>query len=154
MPQAATMVGANFPELGKDTQERFFLGYNDTTLETAEWTFPAPSDWDVTTSPTAVVCYRMDTATTGDVDVEVQVEAISDGDALDTGAASGFDTVNNVNGTTVPGTAGYIDQITVTLTNHDTSVAGDMIRIRVTFPVAGTATGDIELLWVDIRDAA
>lgn len=152
LPQAATMVGTNFPELKKDAQERFYLAFDASTLETCEWTTVIPAGW--TGTITASVIYRMASATSGDVDVDIQVEAISDGDAVDTDSVSSFDTANSVINTTVPATAGYIDVISVTLTNNDSSAAGDLARFRISFPVAGTASGDIELLGVEIQDGA
>jgi len=155
MPQSAVNVGSSFPELGRDGQERFYLAFAAGATNTCEWTVPAPADWDTASAPTARVCIRMATATTNDIDLDMQVEAISDCDALDTDTTSSFDTVNSTDNTTVPGTAGYIDIITITLTNHDSSVAGDMLRFRFNRDgVSDTAAGNMEVLWIEIQDAA
>ena len=91
----------------------------------------------------------------GDVDLDIQVEAISDGDSIDTDSASSFDTVNSVDNTTVPGTAGFPDLVSIELANDDSAVAGDMIRIRFNRDAASdTATGDLELFWIEIQDGA
>ena len=106
---------------------------------------------------TLVVTYRMASATTGNVILNAAVEAISDGDATDTDAASSFDTVNASATTAVPGTAGYIDQISITLTNADSAAVADMLRISLSRDAdngSDTATGDLEVLAVEFRDAA
>jgi len=153
MPQSAQPVGSAYPEFGVDGQERQYLAFDASTNESCDWTFPVPTGW--TGTITAEVCYRMASATSGDVDLDVQVEAISNGDALDTDSTSSFDTVNSVDNTTVPATAGYIDVVSITLTNNDSSAAGDMIRIRFNRDAASdTASGDLELLWIEIQDGS
>lgn len=153
LPQAAQPVGSNFPELIVGGQERQVLAFDATTNETCDWTFSVPAGW--TGTITAKVCYRMASATTGDVDLDIQVESITDGDSLDTDSANSFDTVNSVDNTTVPGTAGFIDIISITLTNNDSSAAGDMMRIRFNRDAASdTASGDLELFWIEIQDGA
>ena len=99
----------------------------------------------------AVIYYVMATATSGDIDWDVEVEAISDGDAFDLDAADSFDAVNSTDGTTVPGTAGHLDVVTVTLTNKDSMAVGDYIRFRVTHG-GGSATGDARITKVEIRE--
>ena len=81
------------------------------------------------------------------------MEAISDGDALDLDAGDSFDTLNSTN-TTVPATAGHLDVITVTLTNKDGVVAGDMFRLKLERDADDatndTASGDARVLWLEI----
>jgi hypothetical protein len=152
-PYAAEFPATNFPELSLRNR-RPILGFDDTTNETCQWTVRLPDDWDTSSSPTAIVAYIMASAVANDVDIDVYVEAISDGDAFDMDGDS-FAAVNSTDNTTVPGTAGFIDMVTVTLTNHDTSVAGDYARFRLTRDAASdTAAGDMDVLWMEIRDAA
>jgi hypothetical protein len=91
------------------------------------------------------------------VDFEVAIEAVSDDDALDLDATTSFDTVNTITAPTVPGTAGYIDVIACTLTNNDSSAAGDYMRVRLERDADDgtndTATGDCHVLGGEIRDA-
>jgi hypothetical protein len=80
------------------------------------------------------------------VEFEASVMAVSDGDSQDLDTES-YDTVNT--GTaTVPGTAGYLDVISVTLTNADSLAAGDLVRIKLSRDADDgtndTATGDLE----------
>jgi hypothetical protein len=76
------------------------------------------------------IYYSAPGATSGKVDFEVSVEAITNGDALDLGAASSFDSVNAGN-QTVPGTAGNLSVLTITLTNKDGVAVGDLFRIKL-----------------------
>lgn len=151
---SAEFPSANAPGLSQDGQARLTLDFDATTSETCYWSVTA---WQgLTGTLTAVITYRAASATTGGVAFDVAVEAITDGDATDTDAVSSFDAVNT--GTaTVPGTAGYIDQISITLTNQDSIAAADLVRFSLARNVAhasDTATGDIQVLSVEIRDAA
>ena len=153
-PLSAEFPTSNFPQLGVDGQSRPYLGFDATTAESCNWTLVAPQG--LTGTLTAIVTYRMTSATTGGVAFSAAVEAITDGDTVDTDSASSFDT-SNVNTATVPGTAGHIDQISITLTNADSIAAGDLVRLKLTRETANgsdTATGDAEVLAVEFRDAA
>lgn len=153
-PYGAEFPAADFPQLLL-VNRRPVLAFDAATNETCQWTVRLPDDWDTASAPTAIVAYIMASATSGDVDLDGSVEAVTDGDALDLDAGDSFDTVNSEDDTTVPGTAGYIDMVTITLTNHDSSVAGDHARFRLTRDAASdTAAGDMDVLWVEIRDAA
>ena len=105
---------------------------------------------------TVAVAYAMASATSGTVEYEVAVEAITEADAVDTDAASSFDTINNVT-ETVPGTAGYLSILTGTLANKDAMAAGDMIRLSLARDADDgtndTATGDARVYWVAIYEA-
>lgn len=152
-PYSAEFPAANFPEL-KLVNRRPVLAFDAATNETAQWTTIAPNDWDPSTLA-AKIYYIMASAVAGDVDCDVYVEAITDGDAFDLDAGDSFDAVNSTDGTTVPGTAGWMDVVSVTLANHDTSVAGDYLRFRFIRDAASdTAAGDMYVLAIEIRDAA
>lgn len=131
------------------------LAYDASTQETAYWTVVVPQGW--TGTKTAVISYIMASATANLVDFEVAVEAVTAADATDLDAADSFDTVNSQNGT-VPGTAGYLGQISVTLTNNDSSAAADYMRVSVSRDADDgtndTAAGDCYVLLVEIRDGA
>lgn len=149
-PFSAEFPAANFPQL-LVVNERPVLGYDATTGETARWTGIAPQG--LTGALTAVITYMAASATTGTVQFDVALEAITDGDATDLDSATSFDSVNN-GSATVPGTAGQIDQMSITLTNADSLTAADLFRLQVARNIADTATGDIYLLAVELRDAA
>lgn len=156
IPISAELPASAYPELKRDGQDRFSLAFDAATDENVYWTGIAPQGF--TGAVTVVVTYRMASAVSGDVRFQAALEAISDGDALDTDSASSFDTDNSA-GATVPGTAGYIDQVSVTMTNADSIAAGDLFRLRLRRDADGTsgtddATGDCEVLAVELRDAA
>ena len=153
-PLSAEFPASNYPQLTL-VNRRPALGYDATTSETAYWTFVAPQG--LTGTITAVIYYAMASATTGGVAFDVALEAITTGDATDLDATTSFDTVNGGSDSTVPGTAGYMEQLTITLTNADSMAAADLVRVSVARDVADaadTATGDCYLLAIEIRDAA
>lgn len=118
--------------------------------ESGLWQFRMPSTYS--SAPVAKLLYSMASATTGKVDLEVDVMAVADGE--DPNSAS-FDTTNEITGgTTVPGTAGHQDSISITLTNNDSIAAGELAIIRINRDhddADDTATGDLELIGVTIE---
>ena len=155
-PHDADLPATNFARPGQDAQFRPYLAFAGATAdESAYFTGIAPQN--IAGTLTAIITYRMASATTGAVRFEVLVEAIGDGDTTDTDAGSSFDTTNSA-GATVPGTAGYIDQLSVTLTNKDSIAAGDYFRIQVRRDQDGTtgtddATGDAQVLMIELQQA-
>lgn len=154
-PLNAEFPSSNFPALTV-VNDRPVLAFDASTKETCYLTGIAPQG--LTGTLTLVVTYMMASATTNLVDFEAAVEAVSDGDATDLDAGTSFDTVNTQAGVTVPGTAGHIDQVSITLTNKDSIAAADYFRISLARDAADatndTATGDAYVLSVELRDAA
>lgn len=151
-PESASFPASNHANLTA-TNQRPVLEFDATTNETAYWTFVAPSG--ITGTLTAVIYYIMATATSGDVDVDVSLEAISDGDTVDLDAATSFAAVNSVDNVTVPATAGYLDKISVTLTNDGSITAGDYVRLSLTRDAASdTAAGNLRVLAVEFQDGS
>lgn len=153
-PFGAEFPSSNFPGLTA-INARPTLAYDASTQETAYWTLVAPQG--LTGALSCVITYMMASATSGNIEFEVAVEAITDADATDLDATTSFDTVNSSGATAVPGTAGYIDQVSVTLTNADSISAGDLIRISISRDADDatndTATGDLYLLAAELREA-
>lgn len=152
-PFSAEFPASNYPQLTLSNR-RPVLAFDAATDETAYWTGIAPQG--TTGTITVVITYAMASATSGNIYWQAALEAISDGDATDTDAATSFDTANSGNGA-VPGTAGYIDQISITMTNADSIAAADYFRLSVNRDAdnaSDTATGDAYLLAVELRDAA
>jgi len=88
----------------------------------------------------------MASATTGTVMLSCEVMAVTDGDAAAVDTDS-YDTINNSSAKTVPGTVGYLDEISLTLTNADSVAAGDWVAIKLRRDASGgSATGDLELI--------
>ena len=154
LPFAAETPSSNYPQLTLSNR-RPVLAYDASTSETAYWTMVAPQG--VTGSWTAVISYAAATATSGGVAFDVAVEALTGGDAVDTDAMSSFDSVNGGSDAAVPATAGHPGQFSITLANVDSVAAGDLMRISVTRDVADsadTATGDVYVFSIEIRDGA
>src|SRR5512139_2482936 len=156
-PNSAEFPSTNFPQLTiiNATARRPALGFDATTSETCYWTAIVPAGW--TGTVTCVISYCMASATSGGVAFDVAVEAISTGDATDLDATTSFDTVNAGNDAAVPATAGYMEQISITLSNLDSAAAADYVRISLARDVADaadTATGDCYVVAVEIRDGA
>lgn len=153
-PYAAEFPSSNFPQLTL-INRRPVLAFDASTDETCCWTGVARQN--LATTLTLVVSYMMASATTGLVDFEASVEAVTSGDAVDLDAGDSFDTANTMTADTVPGTAGYMKQFTVTLTNKDSIAAGDLFRIKLMRDADDgtndTATGDCYVLSCELRDA-
>jgi hypothetical protein len=152
-PYAAELAGiANYPQL-THINGIPALSYDPTTDESAIWSFRLPVGW--TGTPAIRVDCMMASAVTGNIGLKAQVMAVTPGDALDLDTATSYDTVNTVSGVTVPATAGYLFTASVTLTNFDSGVAGDWVRLMLTRDAAGdTATGDLYVLSVMVEDGA
>lgn len=155
-PGAAEYPASNFPQFLLSNR-RPALAYDASTDETAYWTFKAPQG--LTGTMTLVCTIAMASATSGTVGIQAQIEAITDGDSTDTDATTSFDSVNNSASTTVPGTAGYPKDISITMTNQDGIAAGDYCRLSINRDADGSAitdsaTGDMYLLLAELRDAA
>jgi len=152
-PEAAQFPDSNFPQLTK-INTRLALAFDAGTDETAYWTGLAPQGLSGTI--TVIVHYIMASATTGAVVFQGALEAITPGDAVDLDAGASFDTANSGSGS-VPGTAGYEQAISITMTNADSIAAGDYFRLalnRDANNASDTASGDCYLLAVEVRDGA
>ena len=153
-PFSAEFPATNFPQLTLSNQ-RPVLAFDASTSETCYWTAVIPQGW--TGTVTAVISYAMASATSGGVAFDVAVEAISTGDATDTDATTSFDSVNTGTDSGVPATAGYMEQISVTISNLDSAAAADLVRISLARAVANatdTATGDCYVFSLEVRDSA
>lgn len=152
-PTSAEYPASNFAALTLSNR-RPVLAFDAATDETAYWTFVAPQG--LTGTITVVISYIMASATSGSVYFQAALEAVTDGDATDLDAGTSFDTANSGNGA-VPGTAGYLDQISITMTNADSMAAADYVRLslnRDADNASDTATGDCYVLAVELRDGA
>lgn len=156
-PLSAHFPSTNFPALKKDSQDHFILAFDGVVNKTAYWELGIPQGW--TAPAVLVISARVATATTGTFRFIAAVEAVSSGDSLDTDSTSSFDS-NNSGGVSAPGVAGYMTQITITLTANDSASAGDFVRIKITRDASGStgtddiSGSDVEILMVELRDAA
>lgn len=133
-------------------QSRPFWAFDDTTVETLRSkAAQMPQRYNGGTIK-ADVLYIMASATSGAVDIEISVEAVTEADALDLDSAESFATANAVTDT-VPTTAGHLGIATVTLTNADSVAVGDMVRFKLerdADDAADTAAGDLRLIGISI----
>jgi hypothetical protein len=130
------------------------LDFDAATNESAVFSAVMPQAYAGTTGVTVYLHYAMSSATSGDVDWDVAFERI--GDQQQDIDADGFAAVNSVDNTTVPGTSGNVDIVSVAFTDGadmDSVAAGEGFRLKVTRDAASdTATGDAELRFVEIRE--
>jgi len=130
------------------------LDFDATTNEDAVFSAVMPRSYAATTGLTVYIHYAMSSATSGDVDWDVAFERIGD-QQLDIDADS-FAAVQSVDNTTVPGTSGLVDIVSVAFTDGaqmDSVAVGEGFRVKVTRDAASdTATGDAELLFVEIKE--
>lgn len=150
-------TGAEFPETNyanlTSFNDRPAIEFDPAINQSVQWSFVAPSD--LSGGLTAKIFYTMASAVSGDIDIDVSIEAVTDGDTVDLDSSASFDAVNSADNNTVPGTAGYVGVISVTLTNADGVAAGDYVRLRVTRDaVSDTAAGNMRLIAVELQDSA
>lgn len=125
--------------------------FDASTSETMYWTFRMPANY--ASAPLLKLQYAMASATSGAVEFECSIMAVSDGDTSNIDTDS-YDTVNTQTAT-VPGTAGYLDELSITLNNDDSLAANDYVRIKLTRDADDatndTAAGDCEVLAVTME---
>lgn len=131
------------------------LDFDDTTDEEAVFSGIVPQHYTAAASVQVYVHYAMSSATSGNVQIDVQIERVGDGQQdID---ANGFAAVQSVT-QAVPATSGNVDIALVTLTNAqaDAIAVGEGFRLKVRRDAnhaSDTATGDMELRWVELREA-
>lgn len=103
---------------------------------------------------TVYLHYAMSSATSLTVDWDAALERI--GDQQQDIDSDGFAAVNSVDNTTVPGTSGNVDIVTITFTDGvdmDSVAVGEAFRLKVTRDaVSDDATGDAELLAIEVKE--
>ncbi len=124
--------------------------FDDTTVETMYWTFMMPQDF--ASGLIAKLQYSMASAVALEIEFEISLHAASVGEELDTPS---FDTVNASGGITVPGTAGFLDTVSVTMTNDDSVAARDHCILKLERDsddaTNDDATGDLELVAISLE---
>lgn len=119
--------------------------FNSTTDSFLYWQFRMPDDYG--SGLTAKVQYKMQTATSGSIVLGVAIMSMTPGDAqsVDT---NDMGTVNSVTDT-VPGTVKYLDEVSISLANTDSLVAGDFVVLylmRDADNASDTAKGDLDVV--------
>ena len=130
------------------------LAFDASTDEMCYWTFRMPDDYG--SAPVLKVQYKMASATSGNVVISGRIAAVSDGDSTDVDAKA-LGTDNTSSATAVPGTAGYLDEISLSLANADSVAAGDLCIVRLARDAdngSDTAAGDMEVVAVSLTYTA
>jgi len=109
----------------------------------AQWQFRLPTDYSST--PVLKLGFTMSSDTSGELEYDVYVMAVSSGDSIELDA-NNFDTVNS-NTIEVGSTAGYYKEVEVALDNFDSGAAGDLIIIALSRDAASDSTTD----WSETR---
>lgn len=126
----------------------------DTTNESAVFSSVMPQNYAGTTGVTVYIHYAMSSATSGNIDWDAAFERI--GDQQQDIDSDGFAAANSTDNTTVPGTSGLVDIISITFTDGadmDSVAVGESFRLKITRDgISDTATGDSELVKVEIRE--
>ncbi len=129
------------------------LDFDDTTNENGVFSGVMPQHYGGG-GITVFLHYAMTSATANTVDWDVALERI--GDQQQDLDADGFAAANSVDNTTVPGTAGLVDIVSVAFTDGvdmDSIAVGESFRIKITRDAANDdASGDAELVAVEIRE--
>jgi hypothetical protein len=130
------------------------LDFDASTNESAVFSAVMPQSYAGTTGVTVYLHYAMSSATTNTIDWDISWERIGD-QQLDIDGDS-FAAANSVDNTTVPGTSGLVDIVSVAFTDGadmDSVAAGESFRIKVTRDASSDdATGDSELVKVEIQE--
>ena len=130
------------------------LDFDATTNESAVFSGIMPQNYAGTTGVTVYLHYSMSSAEADTVDWDVSFERIGN-EVLDVDGDS-FADVNSVDNTTVPGTTGLVDVVSVAFTDGadmDSVAKGELFRIKVTRDAASDdAAGDAELHGVELRE--
>jgi len=152
-PQSAKLPGGNPAAIDAGLVMWQLLFDDGDTQETALWQDVLDDDYGGGALYLDIY-YAMASGTSDEVEWEASITAISDGDSERFQDAAPDTTNTSV--VTVPGTAGYIDKATITLTNKDSIAAGDLFQLRISTDADdGTnddATGDRILLKAVMRE--
>jgi hypothetical protein len=151
-PMGIEPPSANFATVDLRNQHPV-LDFDASTNESAVWSAVMPQHYDGG-GVTVKIHYAMSSAESGDVDWDAAFERI--GDQQQDIDSDGFAAVNSVDNTTVPGTSGLVDVVSITFedgADMDSVAAGEAFRLKITRDAANdTAAGDAELVAVEIQE--
>lgn len=122
--------------------------FDASTDEHIMWTFVMPVGY--LSAPVLKVHYKCVSATSGTAAFAAAIMAVTDADSQDVDADA-FDSTN-AGSATVPGTAGHLDVISITMSNADSVAAGDTVCLVLLRDVSeDSVTGDIEVINVELQ---
>lgn len=129
------------------------LDFDDAVNESSIFTFILPRHYGGG-GLTLLLHYAMSTATSGDIDWDGAIERI--GDQQQDIDSDSFAAAQSVDNTTVPGTSGLVDIVSITFTNGpqmDSLAVGESGRVKLTRDaVSDTAAGDAELVAAELKE--
>ncbi len=156
VPQSAEPPSSNYATL--DTRNGHpVLDYDDTTDESAIFSAIMPRHYGGG-GVTVYLHYAMTSALSGAVVWEASFERI--GDQQQDIDSDGFAAANASASTTVPGTSGFVDIVSIAFTDGadmDSVAVGEGFRLKISRDADGTngtddAAGDAELRFVEIKE--
>ncbi len=129
------------------------LDFDKTTNESAIFSAIMPRNY-AGGGVTTYIHFSVDTVEVNTVDWDVSFERIGDG-VLDVDGDS-FAAVNSVDNTTVPGTTGLVDIVSIAFTNGadmDSVAVGELFRLKITRDATSDdADNDAELHAIEIQE--
>ena len=151
-PQDNEPPTSNYATLDKRNQHPV-LDFDDTTNESAVFSAVMPRHY-AGGGLTVYLHYAMSSAVTNTIDWDAAFERIGD-QQLDIDGDS-FAAVQSIDDTTVPGTSGLVDIVSISFANGaemDSIAVGEGFRIKITRDAANDgASGDAELLFIEIKE--
>lgn len=151
-PQDNEPPSSNYATLDTRNQHPV-LDFDATTNESAVFSAIMPRHY-AGGGVTVYIHYAMSSAEADTVDWDVCFERI--GDQQQDLDADGFAAVQSVDNTTVPGTTGLVDIVSVAFANGaemDSVAVGEGFRLKVTRDAASDdAAGDAELRFVELKE--
>ena len=152
MPYGNEPTATNYATLDTRNQHPC-LDFDDTTNEYAVWSAILPRNYDGG-GIVVLLHFAMTSAEVNTVDWDAAFERIGD-QQLDIDGDS-FAAVQSVDNTTVPGTSGLVDIVSISFTNGaqmDSIAVGELFRIKINRDAASDdAVGDAELLAVELQE--
>ena len=152
-PADAIPAATNYPQF-VSRNVHLVLAYDASTSETAYFEGVMPQNYSDTTGVTIYIGHAAQSATSGTIGWLLAFERI--GDRTHDIDSDSFASDQTLTAVTVSGTAGEVDIVSLAITkgaNMDSVVAGEGFRLKVARDTANdTATGDAQLLWVEIRE--
>jgi hypothetical protein len=113
-----------------------------------------PQHYAGTTGVTVYIHYSMSSAEADTVDWDAAFERI--GDQQQDVDSDSFAAVNSADNTTVPGTSGLVDIVSIAFTDGadmDSVAKGELFRLKITRDAASDdAAGDAELHMIELRE--
>jgi len=143
---------SNFATLDTRNQHPV-LDFDGGTNEDAVFSAVMPQNYDGG-GVTVYIHYSMESDTTNDIDWDAAFERV--GDQQQDVDSDSFATAQSVDNTTVPGTSGLVDIVSIAFTDGaqmDSVAVGEKFRLKITRDAASdTSTTDAELHAVEIRE--